>query len=387
MGAEGLALDGGSSRRSLMSLLAEAAPPGAINLGIGEPTHPTPAALIEEIKALVEDDSAEYGPVAGLPGFREFVANRYRGRWHAGELGSECVLATCGVTHAVFVALAALLEDGGGVIYPDPGYVLYEPAIAQCGGVPVPLTLDRDDAFSLDPERLGALITHRTCAVIVNTPSNPTGRIIPADVLQEIALVCGARGVPIVSDEIYEHLVYDGEHRSIAEFSDDVVVCSGISKLYRLAGWRLGWCVASAAAIERLLPHHQYSVFRAPTLAQKIAQRVLTMDAELDELRAASRRKRDLMLRLLREVDGIRVLHPEATFFAYADVSELGSDWDVALTLLANGVVTVPSTGPGAGFGANGAGYLRLSYVIDEPGIEAGVRTIEQATSRQRTTV
>ncbi len=370
-----------AQRRSLMTIISERAAPGCINFGLGEPTDPAPPKLRRIISMLAAEDSADYGPAAGLSSFRAKIAQQYKTSRFGAASEPECVVATCGTTHAIYIALATCLEAGGEVIYPDPGYVLYEPAIRLCGGIPVPLQLNREAGFALDPDRLQQMLTNNTKAVIINSPANPTGRVIPPDDLTKIAAVCDARGIQIISDEVYEHLVYEGRHRSIAEFSENVIVCSGISKLFRFAGWRLGWCIASRELASRLLIHHQYSVFRAPTISQRIAETVLGMPAEIEQVRQATRRRRDLMTGMLREIPSLTFTEPEGGLFVYADVSVFGSDWDVALRLLNNGVISVPSTGPGVGFGSGGAGLLRLSFACDEQSIREGVDRIKSTLS------
>lgn len=332
---------------------------------------------------LAGQDSADYGPVAGLESFRAAIAARYQGTVLGASGSPGCVLATCGVTHAVRIALETVLEDGGGeIIYPDPGFVLYEPAIRLSGGVPVPWRLDPARQFALDPDRLSRLITARTRAVIVNSPANPTGAVATPQELAQVARTCEERGVTVISDEIYEHYAYDAPHRSMAEFTGNAIVCSGLSKLFRLAGWRLGWCLAAPHMIGRLTVHHQYSVFRAPTVAQRIAVQALAVNDEITAMACAMRAKRDLMTGLLRQVPGLRFIEPQGAFFVYADVSGYGTDWDVATALLSAGVITVPSTGPGAGFGPAGAGFIRLSYACDTSDIEAGAARIREAVAR-----
>lgn len=364
--------------RSLMSVLSEKSLPDSINFGIGEPTYLTPNALKEMIIALVKEDSADYGPVAGLLSFRDFLAEWYFDKNIIFEVGNENILTTCGVTEAIYISLAALLDKGDEVIYPNPGFVLYEQAIKMCGGVPVPLNLDRENDFSIDMQLLESLITRKTKAVIVNSPSNPTGRIIPKKVLREIAEVCGAKDITIISDEIYEHIIYGSEYYSVSEFTDNVIVCSGISKLFRLAGWRLGWCVAKEELMNKLIKYHQYTVFRAPTISQRIAQAALVMKKEIKGMVDFYRQNRDLMLNLVKGIDGIDFVKPEATFFLYTNFSRYGDDWNLSLRFLENGVITVPSTGPGAGFGSNGKGFIRLSYALDENSIRSGVARIKE---------
>ncbi|MBI2032485.1 MAG: pyridoxal phosphate-dependent aminotransferase [Candidatus Levybacteria bacterium] len=369
-------------RRSLMSILSEKALPGAINFAIGEPTYPTPNTLKKVIETFIKEDSADYGPVAGLLSFRDFLAEWYGNKGTTFVSGSENVLTTCGVTEAVYTSLVALLDNGCEVIYPDPGFVLYEQAIKMCGGVPVPLRLDHASDFNIDPQLLKRLITRKTRAVIINSPSNPTGRVIPQRILKEVAEICGKKGVTIISDEIYEHIIYEKGHHSVSEFTDNVIVCSGISKLFRMAGWRLGWCVAKEEVIKNLVKCHQYTVFRAPTISQRIAQEALIMKKEIKEMVSFYRQKRDLMLHLMGSIEGIRFVKPEATFFLYADFSKYGDDWSLSLKFLKNGVVTVPSTGPGAGFGSNGEGFIRLSYALDEESIRTGIAKIKHVLTQ-----
>jgi aspartate aminotransferase len=361
-----------------MSFLSEKALPDSINFGIGEPTYPLPDNLKQRIIDMVKEDSDVYGPVSGLQSFRDFLADRYTNKNLCFETDSNNVLATCGVTEAIFISIMSL-ANGGEIIYPDPGYVLYEPAIRLCGGVPVALKLDKENQFDINPDLLNSLITDRTKALIINSPSNPTGRVIPKSRLKEIAEICRARSVTIISDEIYEHIIYESSHHSVAEFTDDVIICSGISKLFRLAGWRLGWCVAKS--VDNLVKCHQYSVFRAPSISQRIAQAALTQKSELRRMVDFYRDKRDLLLQELKGIPEITFTKPDATFFLYVDFSYYGDDWNLALKFLENGVITVPSTGPGAGFGNGGKGFIRLSYSLKNEEIKEGIRRIKSCLS------
>ncbi len=362
-----------------MSVLSEKARPGSINFGIGEPSYPTPPSIKKELARLVDEDSAEYGPVAGLRAFREFVAEHYADKGICFDVGAENAVATCGVTEAVYASVKALVERGDEVLYPDPGFVLYRPAIQMCGGTPVPFALDKENGFDFNLELLERQITRKTKVLILNSPSNPTGRVIRRRVLKGIADISEEKGITIVSDEVYEHIVYSGKHRSISEFTDNAVVCGGISKLFRMAGWRLGWCVAKKPLIDEIIKCHQYSVFRAPTIAQRAAPFALNQKREIKRMTAFYRRKRDLMMQRIKKISGIRYAKPEATFFLYADFSGYGDDWKLALRFLDSGVITVPSTGPGMGFGDNGKGFIRLSYALEDNEIREGIRKIKEA--------
>jgi aspartate aminotransferase len=331
----------------------EAAGQDAINLGLGQPDFPTPdharEAAVEAIRA---DEADGYTSNKGILAFREAVAERYatdRGI----DVDPEDVIATAGASEALHLAMQAHVEPGDQVIIPDPGFVSYEALTHIAGGAPVPVELRED--LTLDPNTVEDAITEDTAAFVVNSPANPTGAVQTTEDMREFARIADEHDVLCLSDEVYEHIVFDGEHRSPVEFadSDRVVVVSGCSKSYAMTGWRIGWVTASTPRIERMLRVHQYAQACASAPAQYAGEAALTGPQDpVSEMRDAFEERRDVVLDGLDEL-GLDTPTPRGAFYVLPAVPEGFVD-----ACIERDVIVVP----GEAFGANGAGRARLSY-------------------------
>ena len=343
----------------------EAAGADAINLGLGQPDFPAPdharRAAVEAIEAGKAD---AYTSNKGTLELREAIAEKHR-RDNGLEVDPEDVIATAGGSEALHIAIEAHVDEGEEVVIPDPGFVSYEALTHLAGGEPVPVSL-RDD-LTLSPADVEDAITDNTAAFLVNSPANPTGAVQSPEDMREFARIADEHDVLCISDEVYEHQIFEGEHRSPAEFadSDNVAVVHACSKTYSMTGWRLGWVTASNDRIERMLRVHQYAQACASAPAQYAAEAALSGPQDgVEEMLAAFRERRDVLLDGLADM-GLECPTPKGAFYAMPEVPEGWVD-----EVIDRGVVVVP----GEAFGANGAGHARISYA-------AGQETLKEALS------
>ena len=349
----------------------EAAGEDAINLGLGQPDFPTPEHAREgAIEAIRAGKADEYTSNKGTESLREAIAGRYAADT-ALEVDPNDVIATAGGSEALHIALEAHVDPGEEVVFPDPGFVSYEALTHIASGEPVPVSL-RDD-LTMAPEAVEDAITDETAAFVVNSPANPTGAVQSPEDMREFARIADEHDVLCISDEMYEQIVFEGEHRSPAEFAetDNVVVVNGCSKTYSMTGWRLGWVAASERRIERMLRVHQYAQACASAPAQYAAEAALRGPQDpVDEMTAAFEERRDVLLDGLESM-GLDVPTPQGAFYAMPEVPEGWVD-----AVIDRGVVVVP----GDAFGEHGAGYARISYAASLDDIETALDAMREAT-------
>ncbi|MCU4924560.1 pyridoxal phosphate-dependent aminotransferase [Halobacteria archaeon AArc-dxtr1] len=353
----------------------EAAGEDAINLGIGQPDFPTPAhARRGAIEAIENGLTDAYTSNKGTRSLREAVAAKYD-RDYGIDLDPADVIATSGGSEALHLVLEAHVDPDQEVIFPDPGFVSYDALTHLADGTPKPVPL-RDD-LTLDPETVEDAITDDTAVFVVNSPANPTGAVQTEEDMREFARIADEHDVLCLSDEVYEHIVFEGAHRSPLEFAetDNVVVVSACSKTYSMTGWRLGWVVGSNRRIERMLRVHQYTQACASAPAQYAAEAALTGPQEpVDEMVDAFEQRRDVVLDGLADA-GLDVPTPQGAFYVMPKVPE---GW--CEEVLARDVIVVP----GDAFGENGAGYARLSYATGVEELKDALEIIGDATRAVR---
>ena len=353
----------------------EVAGEDAINLGLGQPDFPTPDhARQGAIDAIESDKTDAYTSNKGTGSLREAIAEKHA-RDNDLEVDQANVIATAGGSEALHIAMEAHVDQGEEVIFPDPGFVSYDALTHLAGGDPNPVPL-RDD-LTLDPATVEDAITDDTAAFVVNSPANPTGAVQSAADMREFARIADEHDVLCISDEVYEHIIFEGEHRSPMEFaeSDNVVVVNACSKTYSMTGWRLGWVTGSHERVERMLRVHQYVQACASAPAQYAAEAALTGPQDrVDEMVAAFEQRRDVLVERFAEM-GIDCPRPEGAFYAMPKVPEGWVD-----EVLDRGVVVVP----GGAFGEHGEGYARISYAADLETIEEALDVMEAATEAVR---
>jgi len=364
--------------RTLIRRIFDAAPADAINLGLGQPDLPTPdVASLAGIAGIVEGRTG-YTTTAGDRVLREAIAN-----CHAPfASGPDNVLVTVGSQEAMFAALLALLDPGDELLYPDPGYPAYREIARLLGAHPVAYPVRPDRGFRVDPDDVTHRVTGKTRAVVLCSPSNPTGAVTARSDLEALIDALEHRGVAWLSDEIYADFSYGGPFISAATCTDagGGLLVSGLSKGFSMTGWRIGWVVGPEETIRRVTTVHQYLVTCASSISQAAALAAFSPRGRSERRRyqeILSRRRR-IMGEELASVPGVRQGAPDGAFYYFVDVSRHGASIDLAERLLRKRkVVTIP----GEAFGENGAGWLRLSFACREEGIREGLRRVREELS------
>ena len=348
----------------------EAAGEDAINLGLGQPDFAAPDHVHEAATEAIQAGEADgYTSNKGTETLREAISGAYD-REYGMVVHPEDVIATAGASEALHLAIEAHVDPGEEVIFPDPGFVSYEALTHLASGTPKPVGL-RDD-LTMDPATVEEAITEDTAAFVVNSPANPTGAVQSEADQREFARIADEHDVVCISDEVYEHIVFEGAHRSPAEFAttDSVVVVSGCSKSYAMTGWRLGWVTGATERIEHMLRVHQYMQACASAPAQYAATAALDGPQDRrEEMAATFEERRDLLLDGFDDM-GVRCPTPHGAFYAMPSVPD-----GFVQEVIDRGVVVVP----GDAFGDRGAGTVRISYAASTEQLKEALEIMDAA--------
>ncbi len=355
-----------------------------IGFGAGEPDFPTPPEIVEAAVAACSDPrNHHYTPAAGLPELREAIAAKTtRDSGYSVEPGQ--VLVTNGGKQAVYETFATLVDPGDEVLLPAPYWTTYPEAISLAGGTPVVVTADESTGYLPTSAQLEAVRSERTKVLLWNSPSNPTGAVAPPELVAEIGRWAAEHGLWLVTDEIYEHLVYDGaEHVSMPvaapEIAERCVVLNGVAKTYAMTGWRVGWMLGPSDVVKAAANLQSHLSSNVCNVAQRAALAAVSgpLDAVV-EMRAAFDRRRRAMLELLSGIDGLTCPVPRGAFYAYPSVKDLlghsvrgttvRTSVELAAAVLEHAEVAVV---PGEAFGT--PGYFRLSYALGDEELHTGV--------------
>ena len=363
--------------KSVIRQVFDRARPGSINLGLGEPDLPTPDVIRRAaVKVIIEEQNG-YTSHAGLPSLREKVAAEYPYL----EQRDSRVVITAGSQEALYLALLALVDEGDEVLLPNPGFVAYPTIVRMAGGKASFYRLPRERGFEFDIEDFRRALTPRTKVVVCISPSNPTGRTLSQDDLANIAEALRDHGAYLISDEIYRDLYYTAERPgSLSSFYDRTIVIGGLSKSMSMTGWRLGWLCGDEAVVKAALVLHGYVTTCASAVSQKASLAAWSDEAEQARagFRETFRARRDHLLALIESELGLRAVTPEGAFYTMLDVSEYGPSMQVAEALLEERVITVP----GAAFGSESEGFLRVSFCANHETLEEGVTRIKRIIKR-----
>ena len=349
-----------------------------IHLEIGEPDFDTPANVIEAGVEALHKGWTHYGPAAGLPELRQTIAD-YVSRTRKVPVSSEEVIVVPGGKPIIFFTILALIDAGDEVIYPNPGFPIYESMIHYSLGKAVPIPLREERDFSVDVKELASLINERTKLIILNSPHNPTGGVLTKKDILQIAEAIGDRNILILSDEIYSRLIYDGDHFSIMSvpgFKERTILLDGFSKTYAMTGWRLGYGVMRpdlAVHISRLATN---STSCTASFTQVAGIEALSGDqSSVDKMSAEFRRRRDVFVAGLNKIKGFSCRVPKGAFYTFPNITKTG--WPskkLADALLEQAGVAGLS---GTAFGEYGEGYLRFSVANSLENLNKALARIE----------
>ncbi len=351
-----------SGIRRFFDMLAEMK--DVISLTIGEPDFTTPEPITRAAIASLEAGETHYTANGGMIELREAIAADLAQRYGLSYEPRTELIITVGASEAVDATLRAICDPGDEVIYHEPSFVAYAPCITLAGGIPVPISTGDATDFEMTAAQLEAAITPRTKALFLGYPNNPTGAVLDRAELEAIARVIDRHDLMVVSDEIYERLVYGGhEHvpfSALPGMRDRTVLIGGFSKSYAMTGWRIGWVAAPAAVMVGIAKVHQYGIMCAPTVAQFAALEALRIgEPFVVEMHDEYDRRRQLMTRRFNEI-GLHCFEPRGAFYCFPNITRTGMDDETfARTLLAEERVAVV---PGTAFGPSGAGHVRACY-------------------------
>jgi aspartate/methionine/tyrosine aminotransferase len=352
-------------------------------LEIGQPDEPTFANISEAGIQGIRSGHTRYTPSAGIPVLRKAVAEDAGQRRGISFSPSQVVIGP-GAKPALFFPTLAIVRPGDEVIYPDPGFPTYTAMIDVAGGVPVPVPLREEQNFSFDLASFDRLVNKRTRMIIINSPSNPTGGVMPLSALEHIAETAIRHDIWVLSDEIYSRLVYETPAPSIVSLpgmAERTIICDGFSKTYAMTGWRLGYGIMPEALAERVDLLLTHSVGCTASFTQLAGlEAIHGPQDQVESVVAQYRRRRDVLVAGLNTLPGVQCRMPQGAFYVFPNVSALGkpADWLAEFLLEEAGVALLPGTA----FGRNGEGYLRLCFANSLENIQVALEKIASALSK-----
>jgi aspartate aminotransferase len=354
-----------------------------VHLEIGEPDFDTPANVVEAAVDALHKGWTHYGPSAGLPELRQAIAD-YVSRTRGVPVANDEVVVVPGGKPIIFFSILALVDEGDEVIYPNPGFPIYESMINYVGGRAVPIKLREERDFGLDVNEFASLINDRTRLIILNSPQNPTGGVLSRSAIHDIADAIGDRNIMVMSDEIYSRLIFEGEHFSIMSipgFKERTILLDGFSKTYAMTGWRMGYGVMRpdlAAHITRLMTNSNSCTASFTQIAGVEALR--GDQSSVDRMRDEFKRRRDAFVAGLNKVRGFSCRMPKGAFYAFPNIT--GTGWPSKK--LANAILEEAGVAclSGTAFGDFGEGYLRFSVANSLENLNKALDRIQQWTSK-----
>ena len=349
-----------------------------ISFSLGEPDFDTPKHICDAAADAMYRGETHYAPSAGIPELRDAVAEKLRVE-NSLDVASSDILVTPGAKQAIFEIMMSVLDDGDEALLFDPAWVSYDPAIKFAGANTACVPTDSQDGFK--PVNMEEYVTEKTKLIVVNSPGNPTGAVYDRSVLKNIADIAIDNDILVLSDEIYEKIIYDKEHLSIGSFDgmhDRTITVNGFSKAYAMTGWRLGYVAAKPEIFKGLVKIQSHSVSSATSFVQHGGVAALKGPQEpVAEMVSKFKARRDALVDGLNSID-IKCQKPGGAFYAFADVSAYGTGDEVAEKLLMEAHVAVTS---GSAFGESGKNFVRISYATSLKRIEEGLARIESALS------
>jgi aminotransferase len=358
---------------------------GVISLGVGQPDFVTPNQIRQAAIRSIEDGETYYTSNYGLVELRHNISKHLERLYGVHYDSGTEIIVTAGVSEALNVALAAIIDPGDEVLSPDPGYVAYLPCVLLAGGVYMQVPTSASDGFTLHPDELEQRITPRTKALLIGYPANPTGAVMPRAVLEEVARIVRKHNLFVISDEIYDRLVYGTEHTCFATLPgmrERTILMGGFSKAYAMTGWRLAYTCARNELTEAMMKVHQYVMMSAPTPAQFAAIEALRSGEEdVRGMVAEYDRRRQMVVGALNDM-GLTCPEPRGAFYAFPHIGSTGmNDETFAERLLMEERVAVI---PGSAFGEAGAGHVRICYAQRYELLEEAMERTRRFVGRNR---
>ncbi|MDR3074490.1 MAG: pyridoxal phosphate-dependent aminotransferase [Candidatus Methanoplasma sp.] len=364
---------------SISNLVSHLKAQGAdiVSFSMGEPDFVTPDNIIEACKDSLDAGFTHYTPSAGTPELRKAVAAKAFSDNKIHCTAQNVLITPC--KHAIFMTALAYLDPGDEVILPDPSWVSYEACIRLAGAKPRYIPTKFDEGFVIDPELIAKAITPKTKMILLNSPSNPTGGIMPYKVIREIAKIAVENDLMVLSDEIYESIIYAGKHFSIAampDMFDRTITISGLSKTYAMTGWRIGWAIASENNIKEINKLQTHSISCCVSFTQPAAVEAITgPQTEKEAMVREFKKRRNLAVDLIRDIKGLDVNVPKGAFYLFPKYDSKVKSDVLCTKMLEDAHVAVT---PGSAFGPSGEGFFRISYATSEDQIQEGLSRIKQ---------
>ena len=349
-----------------------------VSFGAGEPDFDTPEAIKSAAKKALDEGITKYTPSSGMIELKEAICEKFKTDNNL-DYKPENIVVSCGAKHSLYNLFQVLCEEGDEVIIPSPFWVSYPEFVKLAGGTPVIVDTTEENGFVVNIDELQRKITPKTKIIVINSPSNPTGALYDAEVLQKVAELAVEKGILIFSDEIYEKIVYSKDHVSIASLGDEIkrlsVVINGVSKAYSMTGWRIGYLGAEKQIAQAVNKLQSQSTSNPTSIAQVASIEALRGDQScVSVMLTAFRERRDYLVGALNEIPGVSCRMPDGAFYVFANISSFGiPSMELAEQLLDTAKVAVI---PGSAFGAEG--YIRMSYATSLEEIREGVKRIRE---------
>ena len=359
--------------------LLEAEGMDVIHLEIGEPDFNSPSNIVDAGKRALDEGYTNYSPSPGYPELRERIANEIRETRGVSVTGDN-VVVTPGGKPIMFFLIMAVVDPGDEVLYPNPGFPIYESMISFVGGVPVPMQLHESKDFNIDVDEIAGQITGRTKLMVINSPNNPCGSIIPQEDLERLSELAREHDIIVLSDEIYSKFLYEGEHHSVSTFPDmreRTIILDGFSKSYAMTGWRIGYGVMPLELVEPISRLATNSVSCTASFTQMAALEALSGPQDDSYAMVAEfKRRRDIIVEGLNQIKGIRCRVPKGAFYVFPNIEDTGmSSQQFADDLLNKAGVACLT---GEAFGEYGDGFVRFSFANSTENIEKALDRIER---------
>ncbi|RAP47578.1 MAG: aspartate aminotransferase [Methanosphaera sp. rholeuAM6] len=348
----------------------EQASPTAINLALGEPDFDTPKHILESLTNALNDNRTHYSQNKGEPVLRESIAKKLDNDNNI-DVSSDDIIVTVGASEALYSSIQALVNPGDDVLIPDPGFLSYAECVRLAGANSVPVKSSRDNEFKTTVEDVQNALTAETKAIVINSPCNPTGAVMEKEDIKAISDLATDEEFIVLSDEIYEKIIYDKKHYSFQSFTDNAVTINGFSKAYAMTGLRVGYCASSPEIIDEILKVHQYNVACIDTATQIACNTALNSSQDcVYQMTCEFKKRRDLVVNSLNDM-GLDCVMPDGAFYVFfhADNPE-----EFVKKAVKEDVILVP----GGAFGEEGKEFIRLSYAQSYDNLEEAMRRLER---------